>query len=319
MHLFFNELSLINQCPTQTQFVEAVNHIMQFHQIARKYSRTIYCHRQMTSIQIASEKSLQQAVQQLDLNMRRSFMNWLTTTGPFWDDERQHSADEYFDLTNGTLITDTGLGEAAYRMYSGEESSVVSWPNDTWQYHPVAVNWHAADDTVCIDVANYHASEQFTAILEETQPPFQSWADLHTRCIQRFSHLTFVANCNATMLHLPFNESPAQRIYALLDMLNRFVSEHDETGKRTEAGQRYYQDWFTGQNAYFTDESDSNKSKYQQQLTFTLPDGTAIMCGMHGKPNTSKQFTPIRIHFSWPLNTAGKVYIVYIGDKITMH
>lgn len=37
---------------------------------------------------------------------------------------------------------------------------------------------------------------------------------------------------------------------------------------------------------------------------------------MHGKANSTTD--PIRIHFSWPLNTDGKVYVVYIGDKITM-
>jgi hypothetical protein len=78
----------------------------------------------------------------------------------------------------------------------------------------------------------------------------------------------------------------------------------------------YYQDWFTGKRAWFTDSSDSEKVTYKQKLTFDLPDGTTELCGMHGKANSTTD--PIRIHFSWPLNTAGKVYIVYIGDKITM-
>ncbi len=77
----------------------------------------------------------------------------------------------------------------------------------------------------------------------------------------------------------------------------------------------YYQDWFTGKNDFFTDESDSNKAQYAQKLTFTLPDGSSELCGMHAKPNTSS--TPIRIHFSWPLYSTGRLCIVYIGEKIT--
>ena len=318
MHLFFNELSLQHQCPTQDAFNEAVQHIMRLRRIALKYERRIYCHRQITAIEVSPSKSMQQAVQQLDMNIRRAFMQWITATGPFWDDDRQHSPGEYFELDDGTIITDTGLGEAAYRVHNDEPSSTVSFTNDTWGQDYVSVRWHTTDDIVTIKVDNYHAHEHLDVQLERIDPPPTSWDDLHTRCSKRIEFLTFVENCNDDMQRYPFSVAVANQIYSLLNMLNRFAAEHDEQGKRTATGQMYYQDWFTGNSAYFTDESDSNTPKYAQQLTFTLPDGNTALCGMHAKPNTPKNFPPIRIHFSWPLDSTGHLCIVYTGKKITM-
>jgi hypothetical protein len=316
MHLLFNELSLQHTCPTDEHFVRAVSHIMKLRTIAQKQSRNIYCHRQITTIEVAPEKSMHQAVQKLDINMKRAFMNWITTTGPFWDDERKHSPDEYFELIDSTIITDTGLGEAAYRMHIGEDSSTISVPNDPWIQHPITVQWHTSDSVIPIEIDNYCNDSQFTVALERAKTPILSWDDLHMRCVNEFDKLFFVENCNRSIQQLPFSKASAERIYELLNMLNRFVSEHDKDGVRTSTGQIYYQDWFTGKRAWFTDSSDSEQAEYENELTFTLPDGTTMLCGMHGKANSI--FGPIRIHFSWPLNEDGKIYIVYIGKKITM-
>ena len=89
----------------------------------------------------------------------------------------------------------------------------------------------------------------------------------------------------------------------------------DATGVRTPEGQRVYQDYFTGENALFSDSSDNEKRRFGEALTFPHPSepGNSLACPWHGKV----RHMTLRLHFSWPIEPGKPVYVVYAGPKLT--
>ena len=89
----------------------------------------------------------------------------------------------------------------------------------------------------------------------------------------------------------------------------------DATGARTTEGQRIYQDYFTGDNALFSDSSDDEKHRFREALTFPHPNerGNSLFCTWHGKV----RHLTLRLHFSWPIESGEPVYVVYAGPKLT--
>lgn len=89
----------------------------------------------------------------------------------------------------------------------------------------------------------------------------------------------------------PFLSSAAQRLLAILDILNRFKSCFDKESQRTVEGHEIYQNYFTGKKeggghgATFTDSSESEKTKFKNELTFKHPEDASktIFCPWHGK------------------------------------
>ena len=110
-----------------------------------------------------------------------------------------------------------------------------------------------------------------------------------------------------------FRQAPASRIRVLLEILDRFARTFDASGKRTPAGQRVYQSYFTGDSARFSDSSDTEKRDFDKELTFHDPNipGRYLFCPWHGKA------ADFRLHFSWPVRFGKPVYVVYVGLKIT--
>lgn len=108
--------------------------------------------------------------------------------------------------------------------------------------------------------------------------------------------------------------SSAERILVLLGILNRFALCYDSDGKRSAEGHRIYQNYFTGKQALFSDETDTNKRVFRNELTFPHPEqtGANLFCPYHGK----ERHSTLRLHFSWPIRFGEPVYVVYVGQKI---
>ena len=101
----------------------------------------------------------------------------------------------------------------------------------------------------------------------------------------------------------------------LLRTLDSFRGCFDEDGQRTAEGHRVYNEHFTGEKAWFSDSSATEKNEFKDEMTFACPDDPSqrLFCTWHGKVKTPQ----IRIHFSWPVRADSKVYVVYVGPKIT--
>ena len=95
----------------------------------------------------------------------------------------------------------------------------------------------------------------------------------------------------------------------------RLTNSFDDQGERTREGHRLYQKHFTGDKAWFSDSSTSEKDDFKKELTFPHPAalGETLSCTWHGKVKSPQ----LRIHFSWPIRAAEPLYVVYVGPKIT--
>ena len=99
-------------------------------------------------------------------------MQWLTRLGPFWDEIQEHSSDDWYEC-NGDIVTDTAVGEAAYRLFHEIPHSLVSMTPSSWTTCPLPVirryNAHACS----IDVPNYWDADELETALGLT-PQYRS-------------------------------------------------------------------------------------------------------------------------------------------------
>ena len=109
-----NDLSFHGQFFDITTFLQSLGRILRMRTIAQSYGReNVLSQEKSRQLTSCRNMSLQQAIQRLSQDKRRSIMGWLTKYGPFWEEERRHSQDEYLEC-KGELVTNTVVGEAAY-------------------------------------------------------------------------------------------------------------------------------------------------------------------------------------------------------------
>jgi hypothetical protein len=313
MQFLLNDLSLHGQFPSVLAFQDAMRSIMLMRTKIQQFGRELYCHRHLAQAQVTHGLSMQQAIQQFNINERRALMGWLTQYGPFWEDERNHDPDDYLECRE-LIVTDTALGEAAFHCCYGRERHTISLNPSNWLYTPISVVWHS-ENVANIDVINHWEINTLEPILKSSSPPIKSWEQLASVIKTRCPNLTFSGDSFQPLEGHPFVNSASQRIVELLETLNKFKICFDENGQRTAEGQRIYQDHFTGQKAWFTDSSDSEKNEFNNKLTFKHPNNhtESLFCTWHGKIKTPQ----FRIHFSWPISISEPLYVVYIGPKLT--
>jgi hypothetical protein len=208
------------------------------------------------------------------------------------------------------------VGEAAYCCFHGTLSDLISLTPSSWEFSPVSVTWIiGGGGSRSINVINHWREEELKAALQKAPVPVQSWEQLAEVSIARCRNLKFSEDCFVHLQGYPFVDGAARQILARLDTLDRFKCCFDDHGKRTPAGQRIYQDHFTGENAWFSDSSDAEKCEFRTELTFPQPDrqGVFLFCTWHGKVKSPQ----LRIHFSWPVRADEPLFVVYVGPKIT--
>ena len=315
MELFFNDLSIHGQFPDAATFRGAIGRVMAMRELARgQYGRELQCHRNVAGAQVTHDLSMPQAIQGLSKDKRRALMQWLTRSGPFWDDYRQHGGDDYLEC-NGELVTDTAAGEAALRLFHGTSCGLVSMDPSSWLFSPLAVKWHEHESTRSISVPNYWNAQGMKVALDAAPLSLASWRDLETVARRRCPDLSFSPKCFEPLHGRPFGTGAAQALLARLTVLQDLKNCSDELGQRTPEGHEMYAKHFTGQYAWFSDSSDTEKRAFKRELTFPHPAkaGETLFCTWHGKVKTSQ----LRIHFSWPVNAATPLFVVYVGPKIT--
>lgn len=315
MDLLINDLSLHGQFADVAAFRESIRRVMKIRAIARRHKRALYCHRGLVNKQVTSQDTMPGAVKALPLEERRTVMAWLSQNGPFWDDDREHDGGDWYEC-GGEIVTDTAIGEAAHGVLHGIDRGLVSLAPSDFTHDPVSVERVLEDeDRIPVDVRNYWLPEAVEASLAAAPAALASWAALGELAVARFEHLRFAENAFEPLRAQPFKQGVAERILARLEVLHRLKQCFDAAGSRTAKGHALYQQHFTGDMGWFSDESDANKADFETDLTFPNPDapGEALFCSWHGKVKTPQY----RIHFSWPVTAASPVYVVYVGPKRT--
>ena len=244
-------------------------------------------------------------------------MGWLTRTGPFWDDLRQHEAGDWLECRD-EIVTDTAVGEAGFRKLHGLDCGLISVSPSDWEYSPVEVTWRGTAESPenrTTALQNLWDVATLEAGLQDMAPPIRSWDDLRTASIDRFQRLRFSEDCFEPLRGFPFAQSAADRFLVLLGILDRLARAFDADGVRAPEGHQIYQNYFTGRRALFSDSSDTERRKFRHELTFAHPDqpGSSLFCSWHGKVS----HLTLRLHFSWPVQAGKRVCVAYAGPKIT--
>ena len=315
MDLLVNDLSLHGQFADFAAFRDSIHRVMKIRTIARRHMRHLYCHRNLVNGQVTPEEGLPAAVNALPLNERRAVMAWLSQHGPFWDDDRQHDAGDWYEY-DGDVVTDTAVGEAAHCLLHGIGRGLVSLVPSDFVHDSLRVERVLEDESrIHVNVRNHWEPASVEAALIAAPPALTSWDALSKFSPSRFEHLRFAENAFEPLRGQPFKKGVAERILVLLGVLHQLGQSFGKGGSRTEDGHALYQQHFTGTKAWFSDSSDTEKRDFKNDLTFPNPHapGKNLFCTWHGKVK-SPQY---RIHFSWPVTAANSLYIVYIGPKIT--
>lgn len=288
---------------------------MKMREVAKRFGHAMYCHRNLASAQVTQDFLMQQVVQTMARDEQRALMGWLTRHGPFWEDAQQHSPHDYLEC-RGEVVTDTAVGEAAYCCFRDIQRDLISLSPSSWEFSPVIVSWiRDTDDQHDIEVINHWELRTLETALRAAPEPLASWDQLADVSTTRYANLTFSPDSFAALRGCPFNKGAANRIMVRLNALDRLKICFDESGQRTAEGHRLYQKHFTGQKAWFSDSSETEKHDFEKELTFQHPEraGESLFCSWHGKVKTPQ----LRIHFSWPVRVTEPLYVVYIGPKLT--
>ena len=314
MALLANELSIHAQFHDTESFRDAFARLMAIRAAARRFDQEVHCHSMLLEAKVMPKVSMRHALQRFSADEKRSAMRWLTHGGPFWDVFPRHGPDDYLEC-RGEVVTDSAIGEAAYRTLHDMNCALVSFTPSDWDCSPIEAIWRrggGGDRTVALE--NWRDAAALENRLR-SMSPIRSWDDLQRASASRFGGLTFADDCFEPLAGTPFVKSAADRIIVLFDILDRLSRAFDGDGARTRDGHRIYQDHFTGDQGSFSDSSDSERREFRRKLTFPHPDepGKSLFCTWHGKV----RHPALRLHFSWPIRFGEPVYVVYAGPKIT--
>ena len=316
MELLANDLSIHGQFHDLRAFRDALARLMAMRAAARRFGRDVHCHRQFLMVEALPGVSLQQTLRQLDKSERLAAIGWLTRGGPFWEDLRRHGAGDWLEH-RGEVVTDTAVGEAAFRALHNKACGLVSVSPSVWEFSPVDVTWRRDADGSRdrgTSISNWWDVATLEDDLQTADPPIVSWDALRDVATRRFGALTFAGDCFTPTAGLPFAVSAAERLMVLFDILNRLAPAFDSTGRRTAEGYDIYRTYFTGGNALFSDSSEREKLDFRDKLTFRHPNQPhrSLFCPWHGKV----RHLELRMHYTWSGRSGEPLYVVYVGPKI---
>lgn len=248
--------------------------------------------------------------------LRRLALDWIDSRGPFLDEAAQTVPDNYFEWT-GIDVTNGGAGEAARRILNGLDAATYSFGGASADYSPLSVDHGVDGDRLgIIPVENLWQLPSLQLAGLAAIATVSNWEQALAYFRAKFPGLLFGDNLIYFLRRETFTVNLVENILSKLGKLQEFVDSRKADGTNSPLTEQLISDHFCGDKAWFTDESDTNKSKFKEQLTFIDPlDGKAtIFCPFHGKIKTPQY----RIHFPWPLLPGdARLRIVYIGPKIT--
>ena len=316
MDIFVNELSLHGQFNSVAEFVPTIKTMLSCKQLVEQYAYRVYCLRSIAQRPTTTNLTFRQTVMQMQTKERdivRVIASWIDKHGPFLDDNWIRDPNIWFEFEKD-IVTDTTLGEVAFRIQNNLESAIISFQPSAFLQRQVSVICKKAEnEDEVLNIPNFWNHDDLKQHCLTAKPPINSWVDLLTDLQIQCRNLTFLDSLLLPLAGEPFNLSIANRVAHLLSVLNTLRSCFDEQGAMNSAGFSILQDNFHGDKALFSDESDTNKVRFKAEMTFTKANGDLLFCPFHGKIR-HRQF---RIHFSWPIRHDEPLYIAYIGPKIT--
>jgi hypothetical protein len=315
MEWILNDLSLKENFENVEKFTEEISKFLQAKDNNVILNKKISCSRELGQINVVEGITFQEAVlTKIPRILKSQVLRWVTKDGPYWNDARQDNADDYFEF-EGEDVTDLGLGECARRIIN--LNKVTSYSFD------------GAFDCKLVDIqhglpeepyGNYPIPNIFgidslvNAANEEKLVP-TTWDEVVVEIKEKFISISFSDDVNQQLSPLPFSLAIYESLCSRFTVLEELLKSRGALGNHTPKTKEIIKNYFSGDKAWFSDESDTNKRSFKDKLTFrNLDTGNNELFPFHGKIKSPQ----IRIHFNWPIKSGDKyIQIVYIGPKIT--
>lgn len=312
MQWYLNELSLEGQYKSIEKFHEDLRTLLKQRATLIELQQRLFCSRNLSERNVTNHATFQEAVLR-NKSLIQPVLSWLNKDGPFWSDEREQITDDYFEL-NGIDVTEMAIGEACRATLNDKAATLVSFPNGAFNIPSVQILHGLPEEPLgVISLDNQHDLDKLRETAFSAIPFPINWNQMLEVAKVKFPHLIFTSCCIDSLRSEPFVSYVVERTFELLRVLEEFAVAKLADGTFTEKNHELIDTHFSGAKAWFTDESDQNKDKFKDDMTFSCDDGTSIFCPWHGKIKTPQY----RIHFTWPLTGTAPITIAYIGPKLT--
>ena len=251
MEWHVNDLSLGGQFSDSQSFCEILKGLIRLRHNNPTVRSQLYCSRLLHSRHVTPTIDFRQAVLATrDRDLKISVLEWITKSGPFWDDNRQHNRDDYFEYQSHD-VTDQGLGEASRRKLVGIPAGVFSFQGSPLHFaeNSLLVQQGLSEAPIdSIDIANCWTIEQLIQSIQNSKTYYR-WQDVRVEIQHRFEGLIIPDNVMDSLLPAPFSQQVMKRIFELLHVLDQLVIQSDDNGELSQSGVNLLQEHFTGNKA----------------------------------------------------------------------
>lgn len=310
-----NELSLSGQFKSPQAFLCALQKLLAARQNSEVLRNSVRCTAAMIGRVVSDGTTLKQAVDNAGRDLKIEAIRWLANQGPFWTSEQTVVEDDLF-FYGEVDVTAAGLGEAARRLLNEGDVESLSFRNATPSFDdsPVVLTHGLLESPIGkLSIPNWTDLEALLASCTERPALPSCWQASLDALALAFPNVWFAPNLIEFLDGEPFVPYVHERVLVLLSVLSVMLETRLADGSWSDRGKELYDLHFTGDKAWFTDESDANKTKFKNALSFRAESGAKQLCPFHGKIKTPQY----RIHFPWPLEKGDRLEIVYVGPKLT--
>jgi hypothetical protein len=251
---------------------------------------------------------------------RRSVLEWVTRTGPFFDEQRTPVENDYFEF-DGEDVTRASLGEAARLVLSSKAVQVVSLSGGVTDFchSPLRVDHGVDGDRYGhVDVPNCWDLAALPGMVRAQQPRARNWEGLLAYLRLHYPLLSVPDEVfsRRALSSEAYEESIALSVIALCGHLSDFMTARQELGRASQRCNELVNAFFAGANAKFTGESATNQRDFKDEMTFLDPSDANLRIFAHWHGKISHRY--FRMHFEWPVPEGAQVLkILYLGPKIT--
>lgn len=254
-------------------------------------------------------------------DLRRQIFVWLDRTGPFIEDDRLYEVDDLFEYRD-LDVTYSGLGEAARRVKAGEHAYTFSVPGGfvNFAVSPLDVEHELREARLgVVPVPNAWTIPDLLACAAN-EPPIINWKVLIEVARLRFPRLVIPDSVyqHKMLAREAYSDVIGARVLTLLGHLDAYMAGRGPDGAEGAAAREIVRQFFEGDRAAFSGESEGNQNKFRSAMTFPVPgssEGT-IFAHWHGKIS----YRVFRLHFEWPVpQNANVLRVVYLGPKLTKY
>ena len=316
MRAYVNELALAEACAAARPEHAPLKALLAARYRHDSLTKALFCARGMLGTEVRPNLCLGDLGRKLPPDGRQLFFQWTGKMGPFIDDDRQ-AIDQDLFLFGDDEVTDLGLGEAARRIlfkFAAAAFSPVHSPTSRFAPDPLVVVHGLQEEPLAqVPVPNYLEPAALADAVQADRPEPENWPELLSEARQRFDRLCIGDYCDQILSRQPYRPPQARRILELLDVLQRLMEEMGEGGELTAEGSDLRSQFFVGDRAWFTSESQSRK-QFPDTFTFPNPSGPGTLeCLWHGKISSGA----FRLHFEWPVSDpSNRLRIAYIGPHL---